>query len=47
MRSLLGGSQRAVIVINPKGIICYRKSVIPVFRPSDDEVINAIRGAAD
>ena len=46
MRSLLGGSQRAVIVIDPKGIIRYRKSVIPVFRPTDDEVINAIRSAA-
>src|ERR1044071_5527629 len=47
MRSMLGGSQRAVIVIDPKGIIRYRKSVIPVFRPTDDEVINAIRSAAD
>jgi len=47
MRSLLGGSQRAVIVIDPKGVIRYRKSVIPVFRPTDDEVINAIRSAAD
>jgi len=44
--SLLGGSQRAVIVIDPKGVIRYRKSVIPIFRPSDDEVINAIRDAA-
>ena len=47
MKSLLGGSQRAVIVIDPKGIIHYRRSVIPIFRPSDDEVINAIRSAAD
>jgi len=44
--SLLGGSQRAVIVIDPEGIIRYRKSVIPIFRPSDDEVIEAIRKAA-
>jgi thioredoxin-dependent peroxiredoxin len=45
MKSLLGGSQRAVIVIDPKGIIRYRRSVLPIFRPSDDEVINAIRSA--
>jgi peroxiredoxin Q/BCP len=44
--SLLGGSQRAVIVIDPKGIIRYRKSVFPIFRPSDDEVIDAIRNAS-
>ena len=46
MKSMLGGSQRAVIVIDPQGVIRYRKSVIPVFRPSDDEVIAAIRDAA-
>ena len=43
VRSLFGGSQRAVIVIDPKGVIRYRKSVIPFFRPEDDEVIEAIR----
>ena len=43
VRSLFGGSQRAVIVIDEKGVIRYRKSVIPFFRPEDDEVINAIR----
>jgi peroxiredoxin Q/BCP len=46
VKSLLGGSQRAVIVIDPNGVIRYRKSVFPIFRPSDDEVINAIRDAA-
>lgn len=46
VKSLLGGSQRAVIVIDPNGVIRYRKSVFPIFRPSDDEVINAIREAA-
>jgi thioredoxin-dependent peroxiredoxin len=46
VKSLLGGSQRAVIVIDPNGIVRYRKSVLPIFRPSDDEVINAIRDAA-
>lgn len=44
-KSLLGVSQRAVIVIDPHGLISYRKSVFPIFRPSDDEVINAIREA--
>jgi peroxiredoxin Q/BCP len=29
MKSLLGGSQRAVIVIDPSGVIRYRKSVLP------------------
>ena len=46
VRSLFGGSQRAVIVIDENGVIRYRKSVIPFFRPEDDEVIDAIRGAA-
>ena len=46
VKSLLGGSQRAVIVIDPKGVIRYRKSVLPIFRPGDDEVISAIRNAA-
>jgi thioredoxin-dependent peroxiredoxin len=46
VKSLLGGSQRAVIVIDPQGVIRYRKSVLPIFRPGDDEVIEAIRAAA-
>lgn len=46
VKSLLGGSQRAVIVIDPQGVIRYRRSVIPIFRPGDDEVIAAIRNAA-
>jgi thioredoxin-dependent peroxiredoxin len=44
--SMLGGSQRAVVVVNPQGVVSYRRSVIPIFRPSDDEVIEAIRKAA-
>jgi peroxiredoxin len=44
-RSLFGGSQRAVIVIDRKGVIRYRRSLIPFFRPSDDEVIEAIKAA--
>ena len=46
VRSLFGGSQRAVIVVDPNGVIRYRRSVIPFFRPGDDEVIDAIRSAA-
>lgn len=46
VKSLLGGSQRAVIVIDPRGVIHYRKSILPIFRPGDDEVIEAIRSAA-
>lgn len=46
VRSLFGGSQRALIVIDQKGVIRYRRSVIPFFRPGDDEVIEAIRSAA-
>jgi peroxiredoxin Q/BCP len=46
VKALFGGSQRAVIVIDPQGVIRYRKSVLPIFRPGDDEVIEAIRNAA-
>ena len=46
VQSLLGGSQRAVIVIDPAGVIRYRRSVLPIFRPGDDEVIAAIREAS-
>jgi peroxiredoxin Q/BCP len=46
MKSLFGGSQRAVVVIDKAGVIRYRKSIIPFFRPEDDEVIAAIRSAA-
>lgn len=46
VKSLLGGSQRAVFVIDPQGVIRYRKSVLPIFRPDDDEVIAAIREAS-
>ena len=45
VKSLFGGSQRAVIVIDKQGLISYRKSMMPVFRPSDDEVLTAIRNA--
>lgn len=39
-------SQRAVIVIDKDGIIRYKRSVFPIFRPSDDEVIAAIKSAS-
>jgi peroxiredoxin Q/BCP len=45
VKSILGGSQRAVIVIDRAGVIRYRKTVLPIFRPSDDEVIAAIKAA--
>lgn len=45
VKSLFGGSQRAVIVLDKQGVISYRKSVMPMFRPSDDEVLTAIRKA--
>ena len=45
MKAMFGGSQRGVIVIDKEGVIRYRKSVLPVFRPSDDEVIQAIQQA--
>jgi peroxiredoxin Q/BCP len=45
VKSLLGVAKRAVIVIGPDGTIRHRKSVFPIFRPSDDEVIGAIREA--
>lgn len=45
-KSLLGGSQRAVIVIDPQGVIRYRRAVLPIFRPGDDEVIEAIKQVA-
>ena len=45
VKSFLGGSQRAVIVIDPTGVIRFRKTVLPIFRPSDDLVLGAIKAA--
>jgi peroxiredoxin Q/BCP len=45
VKSLLGGSQRALIVIDPTGVIHYRRTMLPVFRPTDDQVLKAIRSA--
>jgi len=46
VKSFLGGSQRAVILIDGQGMIRYRKSILPIFRPTDDEVIMAIKTVA-
>lgn len=46
VKSVLGGSQRAVIVIDGDGVVRFRKSVFPLFRPTDDEVLTAIRSTA-
>lgn len=43
VKSLLGGSKRAIFVIDQKGVIRYFKSVLPIFRPADDEVLKIIR----
>ena len=37
------GTKRAVVVIDKDGYIRYRKVVFPIFRPSDDAVIQAIQ----
>ncbi len=37
------GVKRAVVLIDAEGVIRYRKVVFPVFRPSDDEVLEALR----
>lgn len=42
MKALLG-TRRGVVIIDGDGIIRYRKTVLPVFRPTDDEVLEAIR----
>lgn len=45
---LPGRSARAVVVINKDGVVSYRKvELISLFRPKDDEVINAIRLASE
>lgn len=45
MKSILGTTKRGVIVIDPKGIIRYQKTLFPLLRPSDEEVLEAIRQA--
>ncbi len=41
MNSFLG-TKRGVVVIDKEGVIRYRKTVVPIFRPSDDEILKAI-----
>ncbi|MEP7338845.1 MAG: peroxiredoxin [Acidobacteriota bacterium] len=41
----LYGTRRGVVVIDPEGVIRFRKVVLPIFRPGDDEVLDAIRHA--
>ena len=41
MKSILG-TKRGVVIIDKAGVIRYRKTVIPIFRPADDEILNAI-----
>ena len=35
--------RRGVIVIDREGVIRYRKVVLPIFRPSDEEIITEIK----
>ncbi len=42
MKGLLG-TKRGVVVIDKNGVIRFRKVVVPIFRPSDDEVLAAIQ----
>ncbi|HZF41451.1 MAG TPA: peroxiredoxin [Blastocatellia bacterium] len=45
MKNLIG-TRRGVIIIDREGIIRFRKVVMPIFRPADDEVLNAINEAS-
>ena len=43
---LPGRSARAVVVIDPRGIVRYKKvEALSIFRPRDEEIIEAIRAA--
>lgn len=39
------GTKRGVIVIDKDGVIRYRRTVVPIFRPTDDEILSAIAQA--
>lgn len=41
MNSFLG-TKRGVVVIDKNGVIRYRRTVVPIFRPTDDEILQAI-----
>lgn len=42
MKGMLG-TRRGVVVIDKEGFIRFRQVVMPIFRPSDDEILKAIR----
>ncbi len=42
MKNLLG-TRRGVVIVDKSGVIRFRKVVVPIFRPGDDEVLAAIR----
>lgn len=42
MKNMIG-TRRGVVIIDREGVIRYRKVVIPIFRPSDDEILAAIK----
>jgi hypothetical protein len=44
--SNLFGTRRGVIVIGRDGVIRFRKVALPIFRPADDEVLDAINEAS-
>ncbi len=39
------GTKRGVVVIDKHGVIRYRRTVVPIFRPTDDEILQAIAQA--
>jgi peroxiredoxin len=45
MKNLIG-TRRGVIVIDREGVIRFRKVVMPIFRQTDDEVLDAINEAS-
>ena len=43
---LPGRAARAVVVIDPRGVVSYKKvQPLSLFRPNDDRIISAIRAA--
>jgi thioredoxin-dependent peroxiredoxin len=46
MKNFLG-TKRGVVVIDRDGVVRYRRTVLPVFRPTDDEVLGAIKAVTD
>jgi peroxiredoxin Q/BCP len=42
MKNLIG-TRRGVVVIDSTGVIRHRQIIFPIFRPTDDEIIAAIK----